>query len=299
MLLGRYGFAHVAMILVLCSACGRSRLVSPVPDAGADAPFDAAVDARRVDVGFDAPPIDVGMDAGSSRELIAQLTCGLGAEEMLVAVARYVRCNSDEDLSMVQLMEAWEGFVLGSPDPFPGALSGIPMGCDLWQCYERERVCSDAEFCVADNALDRGCMLGDTRCIGDHVTSCFDDGMLSIVNCARFGATCVDDHCVTPDGCEFGPFRTPGCDGSTIDLCGAELSCPEYNGGACTSFAVMGEVPTIWCSPTGDPGAGAYFRPVECDGDTGVVSFVTETGSDYVFDCRDNGFAGCNARGCR
>lgn len=293
----RYGFAFLCLGLLM--GCGRSRLVSPAPDAGVDAPIDAAVDARRIDVGFDAPPIDVGTDAGSSPELLAQLTCGLDEEQMLLAIARYVGCETDEDFSMVQVMEAWEGFVLGSPDPGPGSSIGLPMGCDIWQCYERERVCRDARICIADNALERGCMPGETRCIGDHVTSCYENSMLSVVNCARFGAACIGDACVTDEGCEFGPFRPYGCDAATIDVCGETLFCPEYNGGSCASFAVGGEVPTTWCSPTGEGVAGAYNQPVDCDEDTGVVRFTTVAGGEYVFDCVDNGFRRCNdARGC-
>ena len=284
--------------LLLSVACGRSRLVSPAPDAGVDAPFDSAIDAPRFDAGFDAPPRDGGVDGGSS-ELLSQLTCALGEEEMLLAAARYVACRTDEDLSMVQLMEAWEGFVLGSPDPTPGGVSGIPMGCDIWQCYARERVCNDARICVVDNALERGCMPGETRCIGDHVTSCYRNSMVSIVNCARFGASCNIDHCVTDDGCEFGAFRPVACDGPSIEVCGEQVFCPGYNGGSCSSFAVMGEVPSTYCSPTGMPSGGAYFQPVDCDEATGIVRFTTVDGNDYELDCTENGFVGCNdARGC-
>lgn len=284
---------------VVIVGCGRSRLVSPAPDAGVDAPFDSAIDARRTDVGLDAPPLDSGADAGTSEELLSQLTCGLTEEQVLLAIARYVGCNTDEEVTMAMLLEAWEGFVLGAPDPFPGALANIPMGCDIWQCYGRERVCRDARICIADQALERGCEIGETRCIDGHVTSCFDNSMLSIVNCTVFDSTCVDDHCVSPEGCEFGPFRELGCVDGDIHLCDETLSCAEFNGGSCSSFAVMGEVPTTWCSPTGEPAAGAYRTEVDCEEDTGFVNFTTVAGTEITFDCMANGFRRCSdERGC-
>ena len=294
-MLGRLVFAS---LVVLSAACGRSRLVSPAPDAGTDAPFDAAIDARPLDAGFDAPPRDVGTDAGTSDELLAQLTCGLSDEQMLFAIARYVSCETGADVTMAMLMEAWEGFVLGAVDPFPGAVSGIPMGCDIWQCYGRERVCRDARICIRDQALERGCMPGETRCIGDHVTTCFDNSMLSVVNCARFGASCAGDACVTDEGCEFGPFRPVGCVGDAIQVCDDIVSCAAYNGGSCAGFAVMGELPTTWCSPTGESAAGAYRVPVDCDPDTGIVRFTTVGGTDYELDCVVDGYRRCDERGC-
>jgi len=296
-------FARLAssVLLVAASGCGRTDsagLVRPTPRVSA--PASPVADAGQ--------PPDAGEppDAGPSVDLtLGQvMSCELDTEQALHAAARFVACL-DDGTSMAPIMDAHEGFLLGSMDPFAWSLAGLPTGCGLWQCASRARTCPDLGICLRDTALDREpCRERTFSCSGDVLGVCLGPFVTPHIDCARLGARCEDGACVKGLGCRFGNGETLArCDRETGELTvcpDVSLDCAQWRDEptSCASFYVQGEVPVPWCSPerVGNM-AGAYDRPVDCR--RGVVSFEVVTGRTLEYDCRANGYSGCTEAGCR
>ena len=76
-----------------------------------------------------------------------------------------------------------------------------------------------------------------------------------------------------------------------------ELNCGDvHEGGSCGSFAVQGELPISYCSPTGAFTGGGYETPVDCN--DGIIELRPTTRDPLTVDCRALGLSGCDARGC-
>ena len=304
-----HSLASLIVLVVLASGCGyrSSTLLSdPGSDGGTrdTGARDATtpIDSTARDGGVDAGPGDAGPE---ETRLANELACRLDHDTALDAAARAAACAPDTRGSMRSYFEAWEAGLLGTPVLFHG-LTGFDYewGCDAWRCIASATSCEAFDTCLADSVRGGPCVGGSTRCNGDLYEVCRSDGSGYSVgfDCATLGATCTaDEACVISDTCSFGMYHYElDCLDGDLVLCdGLErTSCDAWHpGSSCASFAISGEVPTVWCSPTGENGYGAYAESrVTCT--AGTVSFTSATSVSATYDCLANGYSGCNERGC-
>lgn len=279
-------------VVVLLVGCGRSRLVNPPPPVDAAADADASIDAP-IDTGVDAPVMSVSLETA--------LTCGLDEDSVVRAAARWVNCNPDFTGSVQTVVEAWEGFVLGSLDPFAASSIGLPGTCSTWTCAASAGACDEFMACEAEAVAMGPCVDGEFRCVGDELARCRDGQFRAHLDCGELGATCAGGACDL-EGCRFGGVgatRT-GCEVGDITLCGGGLrvDCADLGADrACALFAIGGEIPVEWCAPEGMSADGASpAARVDCEGS--VVSFESVLGTLYSIDCVELGYMGCDDRGC-
>jgi len=283
--------------------CGRTRLALPAPTPDAE-----PVDAGRSDAG---PFVEIdsglpGVDAGpiATGDLFRALSCDLDADQILAAAARWVACHPESRVTMQTVIEAWEGFVLGHPNAPASTFTGLPAGCDVWRCAAEATACGQLDECI-DSARPGVGGCGPTQCFGSELATCDAEGLwVTAVDCADFGATCVEDHCEIA-GCSFGGFAPMEvtCDGADVSLCEGLLNIdcastyPDEMT-ACASFFISGELPVSWCAPGGESQAGAYETEVVCSGARSRVRIDSVSSRRYVYFCRDNGYSDCDERGC-
>lgn len=290
-------------VAVMAPGCGRSasfELTSREPaDAGGVRDAGLAPDAGTSRDGGSSRDAGAVPDAGPAfTPAVASLTCGLHRDRALQAALQMVDCS--ENLTVRGVMEAWEGFVLGSFDPYAAELAPIPNGCQVWRCAARAGSCAGLDACLRANRLsDDDCRVRDRRCFGDRVGVCLGSvGYVPHRDCGALGAECRQGACVF-DGCRADREPWTCSDTGDILICdgAVRVDCSRWDpGSACAGFAVGGEIPVPWCSPTGEIRAGAYPTPVDCD--DGAITFTTVGGRSYEVDCRAAGYAGCTDRGC-
>jgi hypothetical protein len=280
--------AHLFLPLVLLAGCPSSYRADD--DAGAgDAPLlrDAAdaADARAADARTDASR-DAGVD-----QLTAVLTCGFDETIALEAIVRHVACLDRREQSSVDgFYEAWQAGLLSGLDSAFASFDPT-LGCAAWRCLAEAASCDEAARCLPSAAC-----APTPACDGDVYVHC-NSGTPGRFDCGSVGATCSADGC-TRDDCTFKPgiAYVLACDGSDITLCDGAIRAACPTGTACASFAVSGEVPTVFCSPGGEPGYGAYGSPIVCA--DGVISFEGVAGEAVRYDCAGNGYSGCDEWGC-
>ncbi len=285
----------VASVSLSLLGCARST-VRDEDDSGAVPSADArvvAVDSgSRRDAGRDAGPLDV--------RLGAALTCALDADAALAAIVRFIACT-ESPATVVSMMEAWEAGLLSGLEPSGGLIAGYQgeVGCEAWRCLASASSCDAASVCLAPSG--GACEPGSLRCDGDIIVACAmeGDGARRAFDCASLGATCDGGRC-NRDGCTFyGDYYQLECQDDALTLCDGAIRMPceaWAPGSACASFAIGGEVPTQWCSPSRMGVAGAYARAVECVG--GALLFESVSTRTYRFDCTANGYSRCAERGC-
>lgn len=259
-------------------------------DVSSDVPLaDAAVrpDAPSIDTGRDAPAVD--------RTLQEALSCELTSEVALAAMVRHVAClERRENASVGGFYEAWEVGLFSAIEPahtsfHPG------LGCAAWRCVAEATSCGEARRCLAPPAA---CEPSDASyCDGDELVSCVGSER---IDCAALGMRCTDEGCAVGECVvDFGTSYRLACDEDDVVLCdGARrIDCQGLGLGSCAHFAISGEVPTVWCSPDGMNGYGAYGSPIECEG--GRIAFESAASGDRItFDCTANGYTGCDEWGC-
>jgi hypothetical protein len=293
----------LARLLCFCfiafPLAGCARSTDLILDAGMDgggavedaAPFDAA------------PAVDAGRDGGPPPDtrLGEALTRAMDADTALAGIVRFVACT-DTRATVVGLMEAWEAGLLSAFELSGGLVEGYDadLGCEAWRCLASAGSCELAAACMP--ARDEACEPSSAGCDADVITTCAADGSGArrLFDCATLGARCEEGRCHLGD-CVFGAAHYQlECEGDALTICegAVRMPCEAWApGSSCTSFAIGGEVPTQWCSPSGVPVSGAYSRPVDCD-DGGSLSFASVSTRVYRFDCLANGYAGCEDRGC-
>lgn len=290
--------------LLLLTACGSADTTDLLSASGADA--GSARDAQT--------PRDAGnaRDAGSDDTLLGRaLACHLTEEAQVEAAVRVIAC-SDPDLraTVVSYIEAFDSGLLGSFEPYLEGLTGFPLrqGCEFWRCAAVADSCDSLAACVPA-PLAGVCREEDrfrARCVGDKLARCEADEVRLVVDCADFGAACIDGQCER-DGCRFGDFADGGVerlscsdDGERLVVCDGvfDMKCDAFRpGSSCADFYVSGEIPVSWCSPTGEGVAGAYDTPGVCG--HGSFLFYPATRGGGEFSCSMNDYRGCNERGCR
>ena len=249
---------------------------------------------------------DAGTDAGppSDLSLGRALTCQLDAQGAMRAAARHIACDPGATgATVVAIVEAWEAGLFSHVEESGGFISGLgaERGCEAWRCAAEAASCEAYAACLERDRRPGPCEPFTTRCEGASLLRCEPDGAsaVALVDCASFGATCADGRCRLGD-CAFGTdYYHLECVEGSLSLCdGAiRMDCSAWSpGSACTSFHIGGEVPTQWCSPSGESEYGAYSRPVECDGRT--IRFVSVSTRAHALDCVASGYRGCDERGC-
>ena len=297
--------AFLAMWLCAALGCGY-RSSTLLDERGSDGGPDARPSGDAA-ASSDGSWRDAGPFHGGSEDtrLLAELGCRLDHDQALAAAARATACHPDGRGSMRSYFEAWEAGLLASALPWAAGLAGFDLdfGCDAWRCIATATSCDAFGVCLAATVRDGPCS-GEIRCNGSVLSRCNWDGsgFIDVFECGAFGATCDPERgCVLDETCSFGVdvYDLACLDGDVV-LCGGRIRsrCDAwYEGSSCASFAISGEVPTVWCSPTGMNGYGAYAESrVECAG--GVVTFTSATSVRASFDCLGAGYSGCNDRGC-
>ncbi len=162
-------------------------------------------------------------------------------------------------------------------------IDGVRYG---WDCGTRTSTCVEADYGDAycresQTTCDTP---GESTCDGSTLSSCADDGMLIMSDCAIGNLTClVEDYCVAP-GCTTTDVDncTEGCIGTALSLCvgGArvEVDCTEYGYASCSTFDsdglthayCYGEGPIGGTGGSGTGGAGGidtcvYANDGYCD----------------------------------
>ncbi len=273
------------LLFVVFAGCSLSHASDDTGVPSADVTL-AERDAPR-DVGRDAPPVE--------SPLARVLRCDLSDEDALTAMVRHQSCLARREFASVGgFYEAWEAGLFSALEP--GYTSFDPgLGCEAWRCILSARSCMDAQLC---ENMARPCGAGGAPyCEGERFVTCGPLGGRAF-DCTQLGARCTDEGCAL-DGCVFRPGDNYqlGCDEDDLVLCeGAiRVDCGAM-GRSCGSFAVGGEVPTLWCSPPDFGGAGAYGSPIECT--AGRIEFMSVSGRVVAYDCVAAGYAGCDEWGC-
>ncbi|MDQ3038143.1 MAG: hypothetical protein M3Y87_37470 [Myxococcota bacterium] len=294
----------IGLCALLLSGCFASSEILSTPDARvtSDAGNDGGPDAGLIVAGtIDAGTIDASVPPPSP--LRRALTCDLDDAAVLRAAARFTSC--DERATMRQVVEMWEAGLFSGID-LSGGLVGPgldDLGCEVWRCIAGAGDCAAMTACLegASSEPAGGCPAFTQVCDGTSIALCDDAGRAHRrLDCAALGATCEEGRCRLGD-CQFGAeFYQLDCVDGDLAVCGGAIraSCGAWIAGSrCASFAIGGEVPTAYCSPTGGGVAGAYPTPVSCA--SGIVTFESSaTGRTFRFECAASGYAGCDERGC-
>jgi hypothetical protein len=264
-------------------------------DAGAEEP--GAMDAGR-----NAEERDAGVMLRPGR-LMRALHCDLDDEAALRAIARHVACDPDTRGTVRSYYEAWEAGLFGTFEPGLELFLGyrVSYGCPAWRCMASAASCEEHAACIDDAQSAARCDPEERRCDGGVIEECVGsgDGFVPVFDCGVVDAACVNGACRTDEGCEFG--RRPeelACSGDALVLCDLAVSCPLnwQEGTSCASFLVGGELPTMWCSGEGDQAGGYTSAPIRCAG--GTIELESVSGARRTFDCRSQGYSGCDASGC-
>ncbi len=279
------------------------RVIAPSDGATLDTGDQVDDAAVELDMGPPPPPADLSLGLG--------LTCGLSEDDRVRAAVRHVACDPNTRATIPGLVEAFDAGLMGN---FSGGVDNwlsfdVRQGCDYWRCMANARSCGEvAAECapavskIACEPIERGSAL----CEGSRISYCARNGSEIVADCADFGAQCSNGECVK-DGCGFGVNVGGGdtgvscsADGTRLQVCAGafEMECDAWlAGSSCASFAIQGELPTYWCSPTGQSISGAYPREDFGCGH-GSLLMNLETRGPVQFDCHSEGFTGCGARGC-
>ncbi|MEQ8276837.1 MAG: hypothetical protein RMA76_26405 [Deltaproteobacteria bacterium] len=297
------------LLPLIVSACGR---LEPIALRGVASEADAGVTNPQTDAGFgrDASVFvrDAGPQIDPERTVVGRaLGCNLGEEEQVQAAIRVAACQ-DEDVraTAVTYIEAFDSGLFGTFVPYIEGLAGFEMrqGCAYWRCAASAQTCDALEACATP--LPGRCRMDqrfETRCVGTELARCEFGELERVVDCADFGAQCIDGACQR-ERCRFGDFETiaePTCsdDGTRLVICPGqlEMACEDFRpGSACRSFYVGGEAPVSWCSPTQEGVAGAYEVPGECS--RGTFSYAPATRPPGAYACLEAGYDGCDERSC-
>lgn len=298
----------VVVLAVVSSGCGRSHVVDERPqDAGAAPPDAAGRDGRG--------PADGPL---TSPGLVNGLACRMTSDHMLDAIM--IRTACEDDASVVGLYELWRAGLYGIAGASATGLSPHrTYACSTWRCLAAATDCSEHARCLEATEVD--CVAGHERCTETGLLQrCSGEHWVDYLDCPSFGRgfECVlgvDEPsflCGDParcgacvrGTCSFRPdLNELGCRGlGSVSLCDGEYEepCERRDAGAsCQWFAISGEVPIAMCAPPGFGGAGGYDQPAACEG--GVITFGALYGTEpeiVRYDCVEEGFTGCNDRGC-